>query len=249
MPPVATIRSVSRVGHQRLDQRDRRLLDHLQAAVGGAGRDRRSRHQPDRLGTRGRAIGWGETTTALRVISAQQHLEVGRRHRVRRWRQREDHAGRLGHLDQLAAPRRPVRRRSPRRRNAPRARCEHASFLRRLCSATPIPVSSTASCANRSAFWKATSARPRRSPACVRGRRWRTSSRPSVRAEASCARAGRRALAGAAASRMPASSGLMLRPPFHGATAREHRRVPCRFPPSPGQGPHRRGRAPSGCPA
>src|SRR5215213_10319484 len=35
---------------------------------------------------------------------------------------------------------------------------EHASFLRRLCSATPMPVSSTAAVANLSAFWYAASA-------------------------------------------------------------------------------------------
>src|SRR3954453_16037327 len=35
---------------------------------------------------------------------------------------------------------------------------EHASFLRRLCSGTPMPVSSTADMANLSAFWYAASA-------------------------------------------------------------------------------------------
>ena len=75
MPPVATITSTPRVGHQRLDQRDRRLLDHLQAAVGRARLDRRAASSCTAATLVLRASGCGETTTALRVISASRTLK------------------------------------------------------------------------------------------------------------------------------------------------------------------------------
>ena len=75
-PPVATMTSVARVGHQRLDQRDRRLLDHLDHAVRGAGADRGPAERDGRRRPQtSRASGCGLTTTALRVISASSTLK------------------------------------------------------------------------------------------------------------------------------------------------------------------------------
>ena len=62
----------------------------------------------------------------------QQDLEVDGRDRVRRRRQREHHARRAGHLDDLRARRRPARRRSRRRGSARACPREHASFLQLL---------------------------------------------------------------------------------------------------------------------
>ena len=146
-----------RVAHQRLDQRDRRLLDHLQAAVRRAGRDRGVGQEAGRVGRH--LAGQRVRADDHRVARHQreQHLEVDGRDRVGRRRQREDDAGRPGQLDDLGlgvdAGAHVVVVAVP--LEQPR---EHASFLRRLCSATPMPVSCTAQSAYLSAFRYAASA-------------------------------------------------------------------------------------------
>ncbi len=130
------------VGHQGVDQRDRRLLDDLDAAVGRPRRDRRiAMTRTASALTVLREAGAVDTMTALRVISAEQHLEVDGRDRVGRRREREDDAGGPGDLDDLRCSYRCAGSRSRGPCSVSQMPVEQAMFLRCLCSATPKPVS------------------------------------------------------------------------------------------------------------
>ena len=88
--------------HDRIDDRQRRLVDHLDHAVGRACLLRRARDQPRRIGAAGLGVGVRGDDDGVPREERDDRLVEDRADRIGRRRQREDHAGRLRDLDDLA---------------------------------------------------------------------------------------------------------------------------------------------------
>lgn len=90
------------VGHQGVDERNRRLLDHLDAAVGRASGDSGLSHRMRGLGADSLGEGVGADDDRVARQQREHDLEEDSRHGVGRWSQRDNHTGRARHLDDTA---------------------------------------------------------------------------------------------------------------------------------------------------
>ena len=140
----------ARVVHERVGRLERRLLDPLDAVLGGAGGDRGvADHAGGGDASTAAALGWKAKTIGLRVLSAISALKIAVEVGLVTGRDAGDDADRLGDLGDAVDRRRALMTPTVFRRAMQWVTCSQAKmFLTALSSNTPRPVSSTASWAS-----------------------------------------------------------------------------------------------------